>query len=105
MRGIGEDYVELPSSLLSMWLIFEAMVTSAHSSCASKSASSASLAAWAALGFRREGGAFLRETFRRGALGISTGGGGTFFFRRKGSFRFGGGGGFEIDRGSPMNLA
>ena len=105
MRGIGEDYVELPSSLLSMWLILDAMVTRAHSSCANKSASSASLAACAALGFRREGGAFLRETFRRGALGISTGGGGTFFFRRKGSFRFGGGGGFEIDRGSPMNLA
>ena len=88
-----------------MWLIFEAMVTSAHSSCASKSASSASLAAWAALGFRRDGGAFRRETFLRGALGISTGGGGTFFFLLKGSFRFGGGGGFEMDRGSPMNLA
>ena len=39
--------------------------------------SSASLAAWAALGFRRGGGAFRRETFLRGALGISTGGGGT----------------------------
>ena len=88
-----------------MWLIFEAIVTKAHSSCASRSASSASLAAWAADGFRREGGAFRRETFLRGALGISTGGGGTFFFLRKGSFRFGGGGGFDIDRGSPMKRA
>ena len=105
MRGIGEDYVELPSSFDSMWLILDAMVTKAHSSCASRSASSASLAAWAADGFRREGGAFRLETFRRGALGISTGGGGTFFFRRKGSFLFGGGGGFEMDRGSPINLA
>ena len=105
MRGIGEDYVELPSSLDSMWLIFEAMVTKAHSSCASRSASSASLAAWAADGFRLDGGAFLRETFLRGALGISTGGGGTFFFLLKGSFRFGGGGGFDMDRGSPINLA
>ena len=55
MRGIGEDYVELPSSFDSMWLILDAMVTKAHSSCASRSASSASLAAWAADGFRREG--------------------------------------------------
>ena len=87
-----------------MWLILEAMVTKAHSSCANRSASSASLAAWAADGFRREGGAFRRETFLLG-LGISTGGGCTFFFRRKGSLRFGGGGGLLIDRGSPMNLA
>ena len=105
MRGIGEDYVELPSSFDSMWLILDAMVTKAHSSCASRSASSASLAAWAADGFRREGGAFRRETFLRGAFGISTGGGGTFFFLLKGSLRFGGGGGLLIDRGSPMNLA
>ena len=103
--GLGGTYVEDPSSLDSMWLILEAMVTSAHSSCANKSASSASLAACAALGFRREGGAFLRETFLRGALGISTGGGGTFFFLRKGSLRFGGGGGFDMDRGSPIKRA
>ena len=101
----GGLYVLLPSSLDSMWLILEAIVTKAHSSCASRSASSASLAACAALGFRREGGAFLRETFLRGAFGISTGGGCTFFFLRNGSFLFGGGGGFEMDRGSPMNLA
>ena len=88
-----------------MWLILDAMVTKAHSSCANRSASSASLAAWAADGFRREGGAFRLETFLRGAFGISTGGGCTFFFRRKGSLRFGGGGGFEILRGSPINLA
>ena len=88
-----------------MWEILDAMVTRALSSWASRSASSASLAAWAADGFRREGGAFRRETFLRGALGISTGGGGTFFLRRNGSFRFGGGGGFEMDRGSPINLA
>ena len=98
-------YVEDPSSLDSMWLILEAMVTRAHSSCASRSASSASLAAWAADGFRRDGGAFRRETFLRGAFGISTGGGGAFFFLRNGSFRFGGGGGLDIDRGSPINLA
>ena len=102
--GWGGTYVEDPSSLDSMWLIFEAMVTRAHSSCAKRSASSASLAACAALGFRRDGGAFLRETFLRG-LGISTGGGCTFFFLRNGSFLFGGGGGFEMDRGSPINLA
>ena len=105
MRGIGEDYVELPSSFDSMWLILDAMVTKAHSSCASRSASSASLAAWAADGFRLDGGAFRLETFLRGALGISTGGGCTFFLRRKGSFRFGGGGGFDMDRGSPMKRA
>ena len=96
-------YVLLPSSFDSMWLILLAIVTRAHSNCASRSASSASLAAWAAGGFRLEGGAF-----RRGFLlgfGISTGGGCTFFFRRKGSLRFGGGGGFEIDRGSPINRA
>ena len=87
-----------------MWLILDAIVTKAHSSCASRSASSASLAAWAADGFRRDGGAFRLETFLLG-LGISTGGGCTFFFRRKGSLRFGGGGGFEIDLGSPINLA
>ena len=103
--GLGGTYVEDPSSFDSMWLILLAIVTRAHSSCANRSASSASLAAWAALGFRREGGAFLRETFLRGALGISTGGGGTFFFLRNGSFRFGGGGGFAILRGSPMNRA
>ena len=100
----GGLYVLLPSSLLSMWLILDAMVTRAHSSCASRSASSASLAAWAADGFRRDGGAFRLETFLLG-FGISTGGGWTFFFRRKGSLRFGGGGGFEMDRGSPINLA
>ena len=94
MRGIGEDYVELPSSFDSMWLILDAMVTKAHSSCASRSASSASLAAWAADGFRLEGGAFLRGVFLLG-FGISTGGGWTFFFRRKGSLRFGGGGGIN----------
>ena len=87
-----------------MWLILEAIVTNAHSSCASRSASSASLAAWAADGFRRDGGAFRLETFLLG-FGISTGGGGAFFLRRNGSFLFGGGGGLEIDRGSPMNLA
>ena len=43
--GWGGTYVEDPSSLLSMWLIFEAIVTKAHSSCANRSASSASLAA------------------------------------------------------------
>ena len=103
--GWGGTYVDDPSSLDSMWLIFEAIVTSAHSSCAKRSASSASLAAWAALGFRREGGAFRLETFLDRGLGISTGGGWTFFFLRNGSFLFGGGGGFDMDRGSPMNLA
>ena len=96
-------YVELPSSLDSMWLILDAMVTKAHSNCASRSASSASLAAWAADGFRLDGGAF-RRGFLLG-LGISTGGGWTFFFLRKGSFLLGGGGGFEILRGSPINRA
>ena len=100
----GGLYVLLPSSFDSMWLILDAIVTKAHSSCANRSASSASLAAWAADGFRRDGGAFRLETFLLG-LGISTGGGCTFFFLRKGSFLLGGGGGFEIDRGSPMNLA
>ena len=85
--------------------ILDAIVTRAHSSCASRSASSASLAAWAADGFRLEGGAFRLETFLRGAFGISTGGGWTFFFRLNGSLRFGGGGGFDMDRGSPINLA
>ena len=87
-----------------MWLILEAIVTKAHSSCANRSASSASLAAWAADGFRRDGGAFRLETFLLG-LGISTGGGWTFFFLRNGSLRFGGRGGFAILRGSPMKRA
>ena len=60
---MGEDYVEDPSSFDSMCEILDAIVTRAHSSCANKSASSASLAAWAADGFRRDGGAFRRETF------------------------------------------
>ena len=98
-------YVEDPSSLDSMWLILDAIVTKAHSSCASRSASSASLAAWAADGFRRDGGAFRLETFLDRGFGISTGGGCTFFFRRNGSLRFGGGGGFAMLRGSPMKRA
>ena len=79
--GGTRGYVEDPSSFDSMWLILEAMVTRAHSNCARRSASSASLAAWAADGFRLDGGAFLRGVFLRGAFGISTGGGGTFFFQ------------------------